>query len=237
MFDKFREEYIEKYSQYISKGKVELYKQFEMDIVPGKRIGIIFEDINGKKFYNCHSNGGVFNLGHRHPEIIKTVKKAMEDYDIGNHHLLSAGRALLGEKLAESFPGKLNKVVYGVGGGEAIDLSIKLARGYTGRSKILYAKGGYHGHTGLALAAGEKKYKDPFLPDTSDFIEVEYGNSNDVISKLDSDTAAVIFETVEATGGIVVPPKDFYKKVKDPETGLIFKIRVSAKGLRTLRKH
>ena len=214
MFNDDRDKYVDYYAKYVSKGKVQLYQDFQMDIVPGSREGVIFEDINGKKFYNCHSNGGVFNLGHRNKEIINVLNNAVKDYDIGNHHLLSAGRALLGEKLAKVFPGNLNKVVYGVGGGEAIDLAIKLSRGYTGRYKILYAKGGYHGHTGLALAAGERKYKEPFLPDTSDFVEVEYGNSKDVISKLDSNTAAVIFETVEATGGIVIPPENFFGEVK-----------------------
>jgi putrescine aminotransferase len=54
--------------------------------------------------------------------------------------------------------------VFGVGGGEAIDLAIKVARGYTGRSKIVSARGGYHGHTGLALAAGDENTVRPLAP-------------------------------------------------------------------------
>ena len=219
-----RKEVIEKYARYVSRGKVELYTQFGLDLVPGKRGGVIIEDVDGRKFYNVHCNGGVFNLGHKNPEIIQALKEALEYYDIGNHHLISAPRALLAEKLVEAFPGDLNKVVYNVGGGEAVDLAIKLARGYTGRMKIIYAKGGYHGHTGLALAAGEEKFKKPFLGDTPDFIPVEFGNVEDVRAHCSEDVAAVIFETVPATGGIKIPPPDFFPQVKKicEEKGALF---------------
>jgi len=59
-------------------------------------------------------------------------------------------------------PGDLNYTVFGVGGGEAVDLAIKLARGYSGKQKIVSLKGGYHGHTGLALATGDEQYRAPF---------------------------------------------------------------------------
>ncbi len=56
-------------------------------------------------------------------------------------------------------PGDISCTVFGVGGGEAIDLAIKLARGYTGRHKVISAIGGYHGHTGFALATGDEQYR------------------------------------------------------------------------------
>ncbi len=219
-----REKILDKYKEFVSRGKVELYTQFGLDLIAGKRSGVILEDVDGRKFYNVHCNGGVFNLGHRNPEIIQALKEALEFYDIGNHHLISAPRALLAEKLAETFPGDLNKVVYNVGGGEAIDLAIKLVRGYSGRMKIIYAKGAYHGHTGLALAAGEEKFKKPFLGETPDFIPVEFGNIEDVVANCSEEVAAVIFETIPATGGIKIPPPDFFSKVKKlcEEKGVLF---------------
>ncbi len=209
-----RKEILEKYAKYVSKGKVDLYTQFGFDLVAGERGGVKLKDIGGREFYNVHCNGGVFNLGHRNPEVIAALKEALEYYDIGNHHLISGPRAILAEKLVSTFPDPLNKVVYNVGGGEAIDLTIKIARGYTGRMKIIYARGGYHGHTGLALAAGEEKFKKPFLGETPDFIPVEFNNIDAVREKCTEEVAAVIFETVPATGGIKIPSPDFFPEVK-----------------------
>ena len=96
-----------------------------------------------------------------------------------------------------------------------VDFAIKLARGYTGRHKIIYARGGYHGHTGLALAAGDERYKKPFEPLAPGFIEVPFGDIEALAEAIDRETAAVIFETIPATLGMPLPPEDFYKAVRE----------------------
>lgn len=112
-------------------------------------------------------------------------------------------------------PGDINRTVFGVGGGEAVDFAIKLARGHTGRKKIIYARGGYHGHTGLALAAGDEKYRRPFEPLAPGFVEVPFGDADAVEKAVDENIAAVIFETIPATLGMPLPPKNFYKRVRE----------------------
>ena len=161
--------------------------------MPGKRKGYYLYDLEGKAFLNCHCNGGVFNLGHRHPKIIAATRMAMEMWDIGNHHLISAPRAMLGARLAELLPGDINRTVFGVSGGEAIDLAIKLARAYTGRSEIISAYGGYHGHTGFALAAGDEQFKAPFGPMPPGFSQVEFNNLTALEQAISSKTTAVMF--------------------------------------------
>lgn len=163
-----------------------------------------------KRLINCHCNGGVFNLGHRNPEIIQTLIESVKELDIGNHHLLSEQRAILAEKLATLAPGALNYTVFGVGGGEAIDLALKLAKGYTGRTKIISASGGYHGHTGLALATGDEQYRTPFGPNIAGFVQVPFGDKEALADEVDVTTAAVIFETIPATYGMPIPEKSFY---------------------------
>ena len=142
------------------------------------------------------------------------LQRALEQYDIGNHHLMSAPRAALAERLAELSPGEIKRVVFGVSGGEAIDLAIKLARAHTRRPKIISALGGYHGHTGLALAAGDEAYRKPFEPLSPGFIQVPFGDLDALEAAMDDDTAAVIFETIPATLGIAIPPEDFYAGVR-----------------------
>jgi putrescine aminotransferase len=209
-----RKDIIEMYADRVSPGRVDTYRTYDILFVPDKRSGCFIYDMDGKRYANCHCNGGVFNLGHRNRDIINAVTTAMRRYDIGNHHLISAPKALLGEMLARSMPGKLNQVVYGVSGGEAIDLAIKLARGVTGRGGIISARGGYHGHTGFALATGDKKFRDKFKPMPPGFKQVPFNNFDALKRVVSKKTAAVIYETIPATLGIVVPDSDFFIKVK-----------------------
>lgn len=209
-------EIIEGFARHVSSGKAEFFAKAGVDFVFGKRKGVYVWDVTGEqKLIDCHCNGGVFNLGHRNPRIIAAMQKALAELDIGNHHFVSEHRALLAERLAAVCPGDLNRVVFGVGGGEAIDMAIKLARGHTGRPKVISAQGGYHGHTGLALASGDEQYRKPFEPLSPGFVQVPFGDLEALEVAVDEETAAVIFETIPATLGIVVPPDGFFAGVRE----------------------
>lgn len=202
------------FANHVSSGKVAFYESAGINFVMGKREGIYMWDVEGHRLINCHSNGGVFNLGHRHPRIVSALQTAVSEVDIGNHHLVSEARAQLGAKLAEITPGDINHVIFGVSGGEAVDMALKLARGYTGRQKIISAHGGYHGHTGLALATGEAIYREPFGVASADFVQVPFGDALALTEALSDEVAAVIFETVPATLGIQIPPADYFAHVR-----------------------
>ena len=211
-----KKEIINKFSSHVSSGKVKFYKKYGMKFVMGEREGSFIYDLDGKKkLLNLHCNGGVFNLGHRNRELIELLKNSFEYYDIGNHHLISKPRAELAEYLSSLMPKDLDYVIFGVSGGEAIDTAIKVARAYTGRRKIVSAKGGYHGHTGLALAAGDPKYREPFYSSSSDFVQVKFNNIDAMEEVVDRRTAAVILETVPATLGMPIADKDYFRKVKN----------------------
>lgn len=205
---------IEQFARHVSSGKVDFFQQFGVDLIFGKREGVYVWDIDGRRLIDCHCNGGVFNLGHRHPRVIAALKRALDELDIGNHHFISEHRALLAGRLTALCPGDLKRVVFGVSGGEAIDLAIKLARGHTRRNKVISAHGGYHGHTGLALATGDELYRAPFGIQPPGFVQIPFGDLNALEATIDDDTAAVIFETIPATMGIVVPPANFFTGVR-----------------------
>lgn len=209
-----KEKIIEKFARHVSSGKAEFFKSAGIDFIFGRREGIYVYDVDGKRLINCHSNGGVFNLGHRNTEIVAALKEALDELDIGNHHLVSEHRALLAEKLAEISPGDLNRVVFGVSGGEAVDTAIKLARGFTKKTGVISARGGYHGHTGFALAAGDEKYRAPFHPVAPEFTQVPFGDIHALKNAVTDNTAAVLFETIPATLGIAIPPENYYAQVR-----------------------
>ncbi|HSO21654.1 MAG TPA: aminotransferase class III-fold pyridoxal phosphate-dependent enzyme, partial [Chondromyces sp.] len=168
---------------------------------------------SGQRFFNCHSNGGVFNLGHRHPAVVAALRDALETLDIGNHHLVSGWRAKLAERLAATTGGLLPGVVFGVGGGEAMDLSIKVARAGTERQGVVSARGGYHGHTGLALAAGDPEFRDPFGPNPPGFVQVPFDDLAALDEEVDAGTAAVLLEPVPATLGMPIASDGYFEGV------------------------
>lgn len=211
-----REQTFDVFSQHVSSGKARFFKDAAIDFIPGRREGLYIWDVDGeKRLIDCHCNGGLYNLGHRHPAILAKMRQALEELDIGNHHLVSEHRALLAEQLAALAPADLPFTVFGVGGGEAIDLAIKVARGYTGRPKVISAIGGYHGHTGLALAAGEEKFSAPFGPPAPGFVKVPFNDIAALAAALDKNTAAVLLETVPATYGILVPEERYLAQVHE----------------------
>ena len=217
-----REEHLDKdqtfnlFAQHVSSGKAAFFKSVDINFVPGKREGAYIYDVEGgRQVIDCHCNGGVFNLGHRNPEIIIALKHSLDHLDIGNHHLISEQRAALAAALADLAPGNLKYTVFGVSGGEAIDLAIKVARGYTKRNKVISARGGYHGHTGLAIAAGDEKYRAPFGMPAPGFVQIPFNDLSALEEAMDEDTAAVIFETIPATVGIAIPSPEFYRGVRE----------------------
>ena len=168
---------VKDFEAHVSAGKAAFYKKHGMDLVMGRREGAWLHDIEGEKqLFNCHSNGGVFNLGHRHPEVIDCLKTALDDLDIGNHHLMSRERATLAKQLTDSMPSDLDVCIFSVGGGEAVDLALKIALGHTGRPKIISANGGYHGHTGLALSVGDAQYREPFGVGLTDMLQIPFND-------------------------------------------------------------
>ena len=205
---------LEAFGKFVSPGKLKTYQLLGFDIVPARREGCRIWDKDGKAYLNCRSSGGVFNLGHRPPEMVAALRQALETLDLGDHLLLSEWRARLGQRLAELTPGDIQYSVFGVGGGEAIDLAIKLARGSTRRPGVVSAIGGYHGHTGFALATGDASYREYFGPLAPGFQQVPFGDSEILEEAVTEQTAAVIFETIPATLGMVIPPDDYFPAVR-----------------------
>lgn len=203
------------FAAHVSRGKAEIMDALCAPaggaLVIGAREGARFADAyTGRWYWNCHSNGGVYNLGHRHPAVVSAVKGALDHVDVGNAHLVSDARAHLAARLAETTGGRLPGVVFGVSGGEAIDVAVKAARARTGRQKIVSAIGGYHGHTGFALAAGDASYRAPYGPNLAGFVQVPWNDLAALEREVDDDTAAVLFETIPATLGMTMPAPGFH---------------------------
>jgi putrescine aminotransferase len=210
------DELVTAFGAHVHPGKVRLFEQLGVDVVMGRREGPRFEDARtGRWLWNCHSNGGVYNLGHRHPTVVAVVRQALDHLDIGNHHLVSGWRAQAAERLAASTGDHLPGVVFTVSGSEAVDVAIKVARGATGRPAIVGAEGAYHGVTGLAVAAGgDAATRARYQLDLPGFVHVPYADLDAMHAAIGPDTAAVLLEAIPATLGFPPPPPGYLRGVQ-----------------------
>ena len=218
-----QKELLKLYIKYVNGPKTRFFKNAGLGLIPGERDGIMLKTLEGLKpseppleLYNCRSSGGVFNLGHCNPIIVNTLKEALDEgLDLGDHQLLSEQRALLGKKLAELMPGDISKTTFGVSGGEAIDCAIKFSRAYTKRNGCISAIGGYHGHTGFALATGDPSFKENFLWNLPGFKQIPFGDAEAMRNAVNNETACVILETIPATAGVLIAQEGYFSEVRE----------------------
>jgi acetylornithine/succinyldiaminopimelate/putrescine aminotransferase len=207
---------LEKSKEFWNPGKTQFWIDSGVPLVIDRREEYFIYDMSGKRLIDAHLNGGTYNLGHRNPEVVQAVTMAMQHFDIGNHHFPSLARTALAEALIKTAPAGLSKVIYGSGGGEAIDIALKTARHATQKRKIVSIIKAYHGHTGLAVGTGDDRFSKLFLSDRpEEFPHVPFNDLEAMEDALrDRDVAAVIMETIPATYGFPLPNPGYLEAVK-----------------------
>lgn len=224
---KAKDEFLERSKEYWNPAKTSDWQRFGVDLVIDKREGYYLWDMDGKRLIDLHLNGGIYSLGHRNPEVIQAVTEGMQHFDIGNHHFPSLMRTKVAEQLAACTPGDLHYTIYASGGGEAIDIALKTARHATQRRKIISIVKAYHGHTGLAVKAGDERFTKIFLSEDTEgeFVHVPF-NDLDAMEReiMKGDAACVIMETVPATYGFPMPQDGYLQAIKQmcEKTGTLY---------------
>jgi acetylornithine/succinyldiaminopimelate/putrescine aminotransferase len=211
-----KSEVLEKSKEFWNPDKTTFWSESGVPLVIDRREDYFIYDVSGKRLIDVHLNGGTYNLGHRNPEMVQAITVAMQHFDIGNHHFPSLARTALAEALVRSAPPNLTKVIYGSGGGEAIDIALKTARHATQKRKIVSIVKAYHGHTGLAVGTGDDRFSKLFLSDQpEDFPHVPFNDLEAMEAALRGrDVAAVIMETIPATYGFPLPDPGYLESVK-----------------------
>ena len=195
-------------------------------------------DQDGKKYLDFSSQLMNVNIGHGDQRVTKAVEKQMQELSYVFPGMATEVRGKLGKKLAEITPGNLSKTFFTLGGAEAVENAIKMARIYTGRHKIITHYRSYHGATYGAMSAGGDPRK--FAIDSqspANFIHVEnpYAyrcpwNSSTIeecgeraaahlerIVQFENPdaVAAILFEGESGTSGCIKYPPMYLKKVRD----------------------
>jgi acetylornithine/succinyldiaminopimelate/putrescine aminotransferase len=179
--------------------------------------GIFMYGQDGKKYYDLISGVSVSNTGHGHPKVIEAVKKQVDLY----MHLMVYGEIIqnpqvnYAERLTSLLPPSLSSCYFVNSGSEAVEGGLKLAKRFTGRSKIVSFKNSYHGSTHGALSIqGSETYKNAFRPLLPDTFQIGFNNEKDLDS-IDNKTACVIIEPVQGEAGIIYPENNFLLKLRE----------------------
>lgn len=174
-------------------------------------------DTSGKEYIDCISGISVSALGHHHPRIIAAIQQQLHRH----LHVMVYGeyifesQVLMAEKLKQLLPSTLNCVYFTNSGAEAIEGAIKLARRYTGRSKLISCYYSYHGSTTGALSiTGNPDYQRAFRPLMPDVFFIHY-NHTDSLHFIDNQTAAVFVEPVQSESGYIPANKEFLQQLRE----------------------
>ncbi len=213
---KINDETLEKMRKYHNPSLARLLKFTGYNKVEWKAEGSLVWDIGGKEYIDCAGGYGVFNLGHRHPRVVQAVKEQLDLMGLSSKVFLNKPMVDLAEKLAGIAPGDLKYSFFCNSGAEAVEGAIKLARMSTKRTEIIAAVDAFHGKTlGALSATGREMYKAPFRPLVGGFIHVPFGDAGAIEVAINSKTAAVILEPIQGEGGIIIPPDDYFSKVRN----------------------
>ena len=214
--EKIRKETETNYREHVNPFALRMLKNASLDIIEGKRSGASVWDISGDKYIDCVTGAGIFNVGRRNPDIVEALKKALDTYDLGGWISVIRERGLLAKKLSEITPGNLKFSLFCCGGGEAIEVAIKLARGHTDKTESISMVNGYHGVPGFALpATGRDVYKTPFEPLTPGYRHIPFNDIEAVKEAITKDTAAVLLEPIQGEGGIIPADDDFLRELRE----------------------
>lgn len=178
--------------------------------------GSYIYDTNNKAYLDFVAGVSACSLGHRHPKVVKAIKKQLDKY----LHVMVYGEYIqepaveLTKLLAQHLPESLETTYLTNSGTEAIEGALKLARRATGRSQIIAANHAYHGNTmGSMSVMGYEERKQAFRPLVPDVHFITYNNVDD-LQQITHKTAAVILETIQGGAGFIEPKNHYLTKVR-----------------------
>lgn len=184
--------------------------------------GSVLVDALDREFLDVLGGFGLYSYGIRHPKIVAAVKAQLDRSPQYSQEMLDPLRAQLARVLALLTPGKIQYGFFANSGTEAVEGAMKLAKLYTGRKGFVAMLQAFHGKTlGSLSLMGKKIFREPLLPLLEGVRHVPFGDADAVEQVLAAakavgdDIAAVVAEPVQGEAGVVVPPEDFWPRLRE----------------------
>lgn len=202
-----------------------------MHMTGGK--GSWFTDGEGRRWLDFSAQLINLNVGHQHPKMLEAIKKQVDTLCFAGPSFATEPRALLGKKLAEVTG--LKKSFFTLGGAEANENAMKIARLVTGRDKIITRYRSYHGATMGAMSASGDPRRLPVEPGVPNVVRVfdpycyrcPFGQKvescrRECVSHIEeiihfegpNNIAAIMVEGITGSNGLLIPPDDYYPKLR-----------------------
>lgn len=185
--------------------------------------GAVFCDVIGREYIDCLGGYGLLDLGWSHPEVVDTVRAQLSRTPMPSQELIDPLRRVLARLISEITPGHIKYSFFCASGTEAVEGAIKLAKMYTRKPGFIAALKAFHGKTmGSLSMMGKADYRQPpGMLYGGPVYHVPFGDAQAVERQLDTcqkvgiDIAAVIMEPIQGEAGAIVPPDDFWPRLRE----------------------
>jgi len=184
--------------------------------------GSVFTDAIGRQYIDCLGGYGMMDLGWCHPEVTAALQAQLKRSPMPTQELIDPLRGVLARLLAMITPGDIQYSFFCASGTEAIEGAIKLAKMHTRKPGLICAVKGFHGKTmGSLSVMGKADFRQP--PGQlygGPVYHVPFGDADaverqlDICQKVGIDIAAVIMEPIQGEAGAIVPPDDFWPRIR-----------------------
>ena len=181
--------------------------------------GSFFYTPEGKRYFDLVAGVSVSNVGHANPAVVRAVQQQAADY----MHVMVYGEMVerpqveYARRIAELLPGDIDCVYFVNSGAEAVEVALKLAKRYTGRTELISMKRAYHGSTHGAMsmmgAPDGEEWKAEFRPLLPDVRSINF-NSFDDLAKITERTAGVLCEVVQGEAGVRLPNVEWLRALR-----------------------
>lgn len=183
-----------------------------IELVSGK--GSVVKDTDGKSYLDFLAGIATNVLGHAHPAIVKAVSKQISTLGHVSNFYAHPNVLELAEKLQMMTGDKSARVFFCNSGAEANEAALKLSR-KTGKYKVVATQEAFHGRTMGALSlTGQPSKRNPFKPLIKGIRHVPFGDSSAMKRAITKKTAMVIVEPIMGEAGVIVPPADYLKNLR-----------------------
>ncbi len=185
--------------------------------------GAIFQDVLGREFIDCLGGYGMLNHGWSHPDVVAAVRAQLRRTPMPSQELIDPLRGVLARMMADITPGDLKYSWFAASGTEAIEASIKIAKLHTRKPAFIVAVKAFHGKTmGSLSMLGKADYRQPMgLMYGGPVYHVPFGDADaverqlDICNQIGVGVAGVLFEPIQGEAGAIVPPDDFWPRVRE----------------------
>jgi len=193
-----------------------------LDVVVTKAQGIWMYDVEGRKYLDFLSAYSAVNQGHRHPRIVKALIDQARKLTLTSRAFRNDQWPMLAKELCDLTG--YNMVLPMNSGAEAVETAVKAARKWACLKKglpqdtaeIIACTNNFHGRTVTVISfSTEPDYRKDFGPFTPGFPIIPFGDAEALERAITPNTAAFLFEPIQAEAGILLPPDGFLKRAAE----------------------